>query len=96
MGPRLRELLPGIRYDFAVVGGMDGRMATFATVEAPVLLLSGTRSPAFLQAGVRDLAAVLPRARRVQLAGLTHSGPWNTSRGGRPGLVAAALRDFFA
>lgn len=91
-----RDLLPGVRYDFNVVGGMDGRMDVFAAVDKPVLLLSGTRSPTFLRHSVRQLARVLPRARHVELDGLNHSGPWNTGRGGRPHLVAQALAEFFA
>lgn len=93
---RLGELLPGIRYDFNAVTAMDGRMATLAALDTPVLLVGGTRSPAFLQWSVRELESVLPRAQRVELDGLAHSGPWNSSRGGRPALVAAALQDFFA
>jgi len=91
----LRRLLPGIRYDFNAVGGMDGKIQTLATIEQPVLLLSGTRSPAFLRQSVRTLEGVLPRAERVELEGLSHSGPWNASRGGRPALVAEALSRFF-
>jgi len=91
----LRQLLPGIRYDFNAVGGMDGKIQTLSTIEQPVLLLSGTRSPAFLQQSVRTLEGILPRAERVELEGLSHSGPWNASRGGRPALVAEALRRFF-
>lgn len=93
---RLRDLLPGIRYDFNAVGGMDGKMATFASIDKPVLLVSGTKSLAFLRQSVRDLQGVLPRARHVELDGLDHAGSWNASRGGHPGTVAAALRGFFA
>ncbi|WP_430781550.1 alpha/beta fold hydrolase [Actinoplanes sp. G11-F43] len=91
--PKLRDMLPGIRYDFHVVGGMDGRMPSLASVGKPVLLLSGTGSPAFLRAAIRDLVRVLPRAEHIEFTGLDHSGPWNA---GRPEIVAAALRHFFA
>ncbi|WP_157441891.1 alpha/beta fold hydrolase [Actinoplanes awajinensis] len=90
--PKLRDLLPGIRYDFNDVGGLDGKMATFASVDKPMLLLSGTKSPGFLKQAIRDLAGVLPRATHIEFDGLDHAGSWNT---GRPELVAAALRDFF-
>ncbi|MBM2614269.1 alpha/beta hydrolase [Actinoplanes sp. LDG1-06] len=94
--PKLRDMLPGIRYDFNAVGGLDGKMATFASLTKPVLLLSGTKSPAFLRRSIRDLARVLPRSTHIEFEGLDHSGSWNTARGGRPDLVAAALRDFFS
>ena len=92
---RLRDLLPGIRYDFHDVAGLDGRMQTFATVEKPVLLISGTKSPTYLRRSTLALASVLPQPRHVELDGLSHSGPWNASRGGRPRPVAATLQDFF-
>ena len=91
-----RDLLPGIRYDFHVVGAMDPKMQMFAALDKPTLLLSGTRSPAFLRQSIRELDRVLPRAQHVELDGLSHSGPWNRGRGGRPEEVASALRDFFA
>lgn len=93
---KLRDLLPGIRYDFNVVGGMDGKMETFASIEKPMLLVSGTKSPAYLRQSIRKLDGILPQARHIEFDGLDHSGSWNASRGGRPGVVAAALREFFA
>ena len=95
-GAKLRDLLPGIRYDFNVVGGMDGKMGALAAVEAPILLLSGTKSPAFLRESIHRLEGVLPRTERLEFDGLSHSGPWNKDRGGRPDLIAGALRKFFA
>lgn len=92
---KLRDLLPGIRYDFNDVGGMDGKINGFADVTKPVLLLSGTKSPTFLRTSVRTLTQVLPIAQHVELDGLGHDGPWNASRGGRPQALAAALLDFF-
>ena len=92
---RLGDLLPGIRFDFNVVAAADEATATFASLEKPVLLVGGTRSQAFLRRAVRDLERTLPMAQRVELEGLSHSGPWNTGRGGRPHLVAAALGEFF-
>ena len=92
---KLRDLLPGIRYDFNDVGGMDGKIDIFAGVDKPVLLLSGTKSPAFLRRSVRLLDQILPNAQHVELGGLGHDGPWDESRGGRPRDVAAALRQFF-
>ena len=91
----LRDLLPGIRYDFAAVGGIDLRDEPFAALDTPVLVLSGTGSPAFLRGAARDLAGVLPHARHIELTGSGHSGPWNRGRGGHPDAVAAALRAFF-
>ena len=94
--PKLRDMLPGIRYDFNVVGGLDAKMATFGSVDKPIQLLSGTKSPTFLQQAIRDLAGVLPQSTHITFDGLDHAGSWNAERGSGPELVAAALRDFFA
>jgi hypothetical protein len=45
---------------------------------------------------IEDLKKVLPKVQHVELEGLDHSGSWNASRGGSPGVVAQALKDFFA
>jgi pimeloyl-ACP methyl ester carboxylesterase len=87
----LRSLLPGVRYDFHDVAGVDGHLKTFASITEPVLLLSGTRSPAFLRAAARTLHALLPRSRHHELDGLGHDGPWND---GDPAAVARVVRDF--
>lgn len=91
----IRELVPGIRYDFNVVSGMDGKIESFKEVNKPVLLLSGTDSPAFLREAVRNLQSIVPQADHVEFEGLGHSGPWNRRKGGRPEAVAGDLRQFF-
>ncbi|MBU2669137.1 alpha/beta hydrolase [Actinoplanes bogorensis] len=89
---KLRDLVPGVRYDFHDVAGMDGRMPSFAALDKPMLLLSGTRSPAFLRESIRALHQVLPQSQHIEFDGLDHSGSWND---GSPVVVAAALREFF-
>ena len=91
----LRELIPTMRYDFNVVGGMDGRMKTMRSIRRSMLLLSGTNSPAYLRHAVRSLGEVLPNSHHTEFKGLDHSGAWNKARGGCPMVVAAALGDFF-
>jgi pimeloyl-ACP methyl ester carboxylesterase len=90
----LEELLPAMRYDFAVVGEMIQQVKSFRSLEKPVLLLGGTRGPSYLKAALRELSRVLPRARRTTLPGLDHSGPWNKERGGSPLRVAEAITGF--
>lgn len=96
----MRMLAPTLHYDFALVLGSQGALDRFAAITADVLLLSGTASPAFLQASVDALERVLPRAKRVRLAGLGHSASGNaadpmTGRGADPVRVALELRRFF-
>jgi pimeloyl-ACP methyl ester carboxylesterase len=91
----LQELIPAMLYDFNVVGSMDGKASSFSGLQKEVLLLGGSRSPAYLKAALKNLKTVLPNAKRIQFKGLDHSGPWNADRGGNPGPVAEALRAFF-
>jgi hypothetical protein len=58
--------------------------------------MGGSKSPAFLKRALRDLAGVLPPARRVDLAGLDHAASWTRDLRGNPGPVADELRRFFA
>lgn len=88
-GESLRQLLPSVRYDFHDVAQVDGRIQTYAEVDKPVLLISGTRSPPFLRQAIRELRSTIPRSTHVELEGLGHDGPWNN---GSPAAVAAAIR----
>lgn len=92
-GGKLRDLLPGVRYDFNDVSSMQGKLESFAALDKPMLLLSGTKSAAYLRQSIRALKEVLPQAQHIEFEGLDHAGSWNT---GRPVVVAAALREFFA
>lgn len=92
----LGELLPGIRHDFDVVAGVDGKMADFASLRSPVLVLSGTRSATHLRRSSRELAHIIPAGHLDELPGRDHGSAWNSRRGGAPETVAAALRRFFA
>jgi hypothetical protein len=74
---------------------MDGKLEWFRGVNPDILLLGGTQSPRYLKDALDALKAILANARRVELEGLDHSGPWNSDRGGNPELVAEALRGFF-
>jgi len=75
---------------------MQGKMATMANIDKPMLLLSGTKSPGYLRHSVRSLERVIPHSRHIELEGLDHSGAWNIARGGHPETVATALLEFFA
>jgi pimeloyl-ACP methyl ester carboxylesterase len=94
--PTMRELAPTLHYDFAVVTESSGRLDDYRSIRAEVLLLGGSKSPAFLKRALADLARVLPGAKRVELEGLDHAASWNGDRGGHPESVARELRRFFA
>lgn len=89
----LRQMLPGVRYDFHDVAQVNGHINQYATVTQPVLLLSGTKSPRFLHNAITRLRQLLPDAEHFELAGLGHDGPWNN---GNPHAVATDLAAFLA
>jgi len=88
IGGGIGDLLPGVRYDFHDVATVDGGMSAFATVTVPVLLLSGTTSPAFPSA---PRPAPRHPARRHR-----RSGPRRPVEHREPHAVATALTTFFA
>jgi pimeloyl-ACP methyl ester carboxylesterase len=92
----MKELAPTLHYDFQLVVDMSGKLESFRAVRAEVLLLGGSKSPAFLKVALDALEKVLPHVKRVELPGLGHAASWNTDRGGQPEPVAQELRRFFA
>ncbi|MEA2682626.1 MAG: hypothetical protein QOK05_954 [Chloroflexota bacterium] len=92
----MRDLAPTLRFDFRLVCEMSATVDTFRDIECDLLLLGGSKSPAYLKAGLDALASAVPRARRVEFAGLNHGAAWNADRGGHPDKVAPALREFLS
>jgi len=92
----MRALAPTLHYDFALVQEARRKPTPFDHISADVLLMGGSKSPAYLKAALDRLETLLPWAARVELADCDHAASWNTDRGGRPAAVAAALRRFFA
>lgn len=88
----LRALVPTMRCDIQLVGESRGTLPDFGSLSAEVLLLGGSRSPAYLRAALAALSGVLPHARQVELAGADHLAPDND---GQPERVARELLAFF-
>jgi pimeloyl-ACP methyl ester carboxylesterase len=94
-GVAWRTLAPTLHTDARIVADMDGPLARFADVQADVLLIGGSGSPAYLQRALDTLETALPHARRVELAELDHGAASNRDQRGHPEIVAAELRPFF-
>ena len=92
----MRMLAPTLHYDFQLATEMHGALERFKGIRAEVLLLGGSKSPAYLKAGLDALEKVLPHVTRVELPGLGHGATGNTDRGGRPERAAQVLRQFFS
>jgi pimeloyl-ACP methyl ester carboxylesterase len=88
----MRSLAPTLHYDVRIVQDMSDTLDDYKNLQARVLLLGGTESPAFLCGALDGLSRTLPRVERVTLPGLGHDGPEDD---GRPELVAERLRCFF-
>jgi pimeloyl-ACP methyl ester carboxylesterase len=91
----MRMLAPTLHHDFSLVIEMEAALESFRAVQADVLLLGGSKSPAYLRAALDALEKVVPRARRVELAGVGHEASGNSDRRGKPERVAQELRRFF-
>jgi pimeloyl-ACP methyl ester carboxylesterase len=91
----MRMLAPTLHYDFQLVIERDGALESFRAVRADVLLLGGSKSPAYLKAALDALEKVLPHVRRVEFPGLGHAATGNANRGGQPERLARELRRFF-
>ena len=85
-------LITTLHYDAQLVREMESGLGEYRSVAIPVLLLGGSRSPAYLRRSLDVLAGLLPRCTRVQLHGVGHTAADNR---GKPELVARELRAFF-
>jgi pimeloyl-ACP methyl ester carboxylesterase len=90
-----QALAPTLHYDGQLLVEMAERLESFRAIRASMLLLGGSKSPAYLKLALDGLEKVLPNVERIELAGLGHAGSWNSNRGGQPEKVAQALRQFF-
>jgi pimeloyl-ACP methyl ester carboxylesterase len=96
--PTMRELAPTLHYTGLLLAEMTGKTASFANVAAEVLLLNGSKGLSWLRPGFDALADVLPSVTRHEFANLDHGAsgdPGKTNPGGKPDVVAAAVRNFF-
>jgi pimeloyl-ACP methyl ester carboxylesterase len=91
----MRMLAPTLHYDFQLVAEMAGPPERYRAVRAEVLLLGGSKSPAYLTRAVNALEKVLPHVTRVEFPGLGHEASGNADRRGQPKRVAQELRRFF-
>ena len=91
----MRALAPTLTHDFHIALELSSALESLKAMPVEVLLLGGSKSPAYLKVALDALERLLPRVRRVELAGLGHDASWNADRRGRPEPVARELRAFF-
>jgi pimeloyl-ACP methyl ester carboxylesterase len=85
--PAFESVAPTLAYDDAIMG--DGSVPTglLESVAAPVLVMDGGESPAFMHDAARAVADSLPNAQRRTLQGQTHDVD--------PEVLAPVLAGFF-
>jgi len=92
----MRQLAPTLHYDFQIISESQDALERFRTIQAQVLLLGGSASPAYLRAAMNALAVTFPRAKRIEFPDLGHGASGPTNRGGQPEKIAQPLREFFS
>jgi pimeloyl-ACP methyl ester carboxylesterase len=88
---KLKSLAHTLPYDTAIVAddqyGRPLDATRWRNLNLPVLVVAGTKSPAWMQNGMRALAGAIPNARHHALAGQTHIV--------KPEVLAPVLSAFF-
>lgn len=94
----MADLAHAFHYDLAVVQATQS-VEEYAAIERPVLLLGGSRSPAYLGKALDALERTIPQTERVVINGVGHAASWNTDRQRNPDGgaqdVAVELKRFF-
>ena len=85
--PAMEAIAHTLPYDLAVCADQTLPVDRFAKIQAPTLALSGGDSPAWARNSVAAVAAAIPNARQLSLAGQTH--------GAADDVLAPVLVDFF-
>jgi pimeloyl-ACP methyl ester carboxylesterase len=90
---QLKDLMPTLDYDIALVNETEGKLENFKDVSAEVLLLGGSKSNLMLKNSLDALSNILPHVNRIELLGLDHKAAMNS---GKPERIAQELRRFFS
>lgn len=92
------DFAPLLRYDFALVEHAVGPAQRFEGVARmkEVLLLSGQKSPSYINVGMGELEKVMKRAESEKLEGVGHEVLCNAEMRGSPAKAIEVLKKFFA
>lgn len=95
----MRMLAPSVRYEGQLIAETVGTISKYASVQAEVLLLGGSKGLAWLKPSLTELERTLPTVERIEYAGLDHGGSSDVTKAnpkGKPELVAKDMRRFYA
>jgi len=88
--PRYRAMAPRQIFDALAIYELGNRLDAYGTISTPTLLLSGARSPKHLGERIDRLAAIMPTAEKVTIAGQGH-----TANRRAPAEVAEMIASFY-
>ncbi|WP_409271797.1 alpha/beta fold hydrolase [Neobacillus sp. SCS-31] len=91
----MKLLAPTIHYDFNLSFELEEKHERFSVIDAEVLLLGASKSPAYFKTALDALTRILPHAERIDFPKLNHGASGNKNRGGDPERVAQELLKFF-
>jgi len=94
----MRQLAPTQHQDFELIAAMSDTLEDYRAITAEVLLMGGSKSPAWTRIALAALADTLPHATRIEFEGLDHGGATNpgpTARASDPARIAQEVRRFF-
>jgi pimeloyl-ACP methyl ester carboxylesterase len=94
--PERKPLALGLEADVAIIRANAERVADFAAITTPTLVLDGTATRPYLRKAAAVLADTIPGARRVSLDGLFHAATQNRDEFGSPESVLPTLLEFLA
>lgn len=85
------DLVPTLHQDIQIINETADAVQDYSAIGADVLLLGGSKSPAYLARSLDALQAALSNPRRITLSGLDHQAPVD-----KPDKIAPILREFFS
>jgi pimeloyl-ACP methyl ester carboxylesterase len=88
----LETLVSTFHYDMRLSAEVEGKLESYKTLQAEVLLLGGSKSKTDMKSALNRLSMILPHSKRIEIPGLGHSAGTNN---GKPERVARELRLFF-
>ena len=74
-GTRMLDLLPTLTADIKIAKQLDSNYHVFSDISIPVLLMHGTKSPAYFHYGINELAKILQTTETKVFEGFDHYSP---------------------
>ena len=91
-GQEMVSLLPTIVWEAREIQRLDSTYQRYRFLSADTLLLSGSKSPAYLRHILPTLAGTIPHAQQVEFSNLNHNAPDQDA----PEQIAVELKRFFS